>query len=495
MIGTWDDAAVYTLRETVTRMTSSMGASLFLIRPGGRKSEALAKMAIRALPGHLLNMARIAYLDDGRRLGDQDYRRLAKLWGPYASLECIETTPEEQDLLRRGVDDSVEALLGIPSLRTYLYRHEVRTIITGHMGSGVHVRSFDLRQEPKLRREAWELFPTLLVSDMRDRMRSGPRRMVVNPFACWTTLELVQLEEERSFVRDRRHLVVSLSKGSRPLFVQRILGPHKPLEISPGVFMTQDENQTAHRWIIAPYARREVSMMSHLMQHVVPWLSVADDVLILGKAQNHRNAVTEINTVLAMFSASVGRIPYAEIAQYGLYELLGSVRHSLFKRDLNAFYGQLHASTEKILGVSPHTLEPRTRVLTRAHNSWRYPETIGRFPCVPSNSSKRSVNIDYHERNPVNCINGAIVTVLGKKNFWKTDDLRMSQLGRITYLRNCDASGLSTKSRSKGYRIYTGTLKLGNLMPSFFDDVPFVVYSDCEILGCGQFHATHNCVL
>lgn len=493
----WDDAAVYTIRETVTRMTSAMGFSLFLIRPGGRKSEALAKMAVRALPGHLLNMVRIAYLDDGRRLGDQDYRRLAQLWGPYASLECIETTPEEQDLLRRGVDDSIEVLLGLPSLNAYLCRHKVRTIITGHMGSGVHVRSFDLRKEPKLRREAWELFPTLLISDMRDRMRCRPRQMVVNPFAFWTTLELVQSEEERPFERDRRHLVVSLSKEARPLFVRRLLGPHKPLEISPGVFVTQDENQTVHRWIVAPYARREVSMMSHLMKHVVPWLSVADDVLILGKDQNHRNAVTEINTVLAMFSASVGRIPHAEITQHGLYELLESVRHSIFKRDLNAFYGQLHESTEKLIGVSPHTLEQRTRVLTRAQNrySWRYPELIGRFPCPLSTSARLSVNVDYHERNPVKSINGALVTVLGKKDFWKTDDLRMSQLGRITYLYKCDASGLSAKSRSKGYRLYTGTLKLGGWMPSFFDDVPFVVYSDCEILGCGQFHAPHNCVL
>lgn len=497
MIGAWDDAAVFTIRETVTRMTSSMGTSLILLSPGGRKSEALARLAVRALPGHLLNGTRIAYLDDGRPMEQYDYRRMADLLGTYASLDRIETTPEEQHLLQTAGGISLEALLGLPSLNTYMKEQEVRTIITGHADGEAHVRSYDLCAAPVLRRPAWEIFPTLLAADRRDRMRYRRRQLVVTPMSCWTNLEWSQLESGREFAKEERHLMVCLSWEARRLFLSRVLDPHFPLEVSEDVFVTQDEDQVRHRWIVTPGPDFGASRHAFAMNHVIPNLGVSDDVIVLGHDRRYRKAASVINMVLSIFSAHVGRISTADIQKVSLYELLREVRPSIFKRDYDAFYGQLDMSTDVLLGVSPVTLAERTYQAPSGvleDRRWKLPETIRRFP---SKFGPYSFTVfkNYHSRNPDVCVREVPVSVLGKRDFWKGNDIRIAQLGRTVYVRDTSETRLTTKDRTRDYRLYTGTLSFGAALPAFFDDLPFVVYSDEEILGCGQFIASHNCVL
>lgn len=497
MIGTWDDAAVFTIRETVTRMTSSMGTSLILLSPGGRKSEALARLAVRALPGHLLNDIRIAYLDDGRPMDQYDYRRMAELLGSYASLDRIETTPEEQQLLQVSGGIALEALLGLPSLHAYMRGQQVRTIITGHADGEAHVRSYDLCETPVLRRPAWELFPTLLASDRRDRMRFRCRQLVVTPMSCWTNLEWSQLEAGREFAKEERHLVVCLSWEARRIFLSRILKPHVPLEVSKDVFVTQDEDQVRHRWIVTPGPDFGSSRHAFSMNHVIPHLGISDNVIVLGHDNRYRKAASVINMVLSIFSAHVGRINTTGLWKTSLYDLLREVRPSIFKRDYDAFYGQLDMTTDILLGVSPVTLAERTYQADPGllvDRRWKLPETIQRFP---SKFGPYSFTVfkNYHARNPDVCVREVPVSVLGKRDFWKGDDIRISQLGRTVYIKDTSETRLTTKDRTRDYRLYTGTLSFGAALPAFFDDLPFVVYSDEEILGCGQFIASHNCVL
>lgn len=498
MIGTWDDAAVYTIRETATRMTSTMGTVLILLCPSGRKSEALAKLAVRALPGHLLNDVRIAYLDDGRPIEQYDYKRMAELLGSYASLDRIETTPEEQELLQTAGGIPLETLLGLSSLNTYLKAQEVRTIITGHSDGNTRVRSFDLtKSKPALRREAWEMFPTLLQSDCRDRMRYRPRQLIVTPLVGWTNIEWSQLEAGRSFAKEERHLMVCLSWEARRIFLNQVLAPHIPLEVSDGIFVTQDEDQVRHRWIVTLGPDFGTSRHAFTMDQVIPHLGVVDDVLILGHDRRYRKSASVINMVLSIFSAHVGRISTPVLQKESLYELLREVRPSIFKRDHNAFYGQLDLSTDVLIGVSPVTLKERTHQVAPEvlkDRRWILPETIQRFP-APFNPTTLTVFTTYHSRNPDSCFSEVPVSVIGKRDFWKGNDVRLAQLGRTVYLRDTSESRLITKDRTRDYRLYTGILSFGVAIPAFFDDLPFVVYSDTEILGCGQFIASHNCVL